>query len=112
VDDPFFAAHNFRHAPHVPIYGQLYYPDYEATAIGCTEQFQYCLRPPDGRCWPWSVRITKMPIVGRDLLDQDEQDLSSIAELLLSYSTLPVALSVFDHLSYMAETNDLLPLRN
>ena len=39
VDDPFFAAHN----PADPGHAGVFFPDYEATALGCPEQFQYCI---------------------------------------------------------------------
>lgn len=41
VDDPFFAAHHEVVEP--PRIFPVYYPDYEATGLGCLEQFQYYL---------------------------------------------------------------------
>jgi hypothetical protein len=49
VDDPFFAAHNEVKYPGAD---PSYFPDYEATALGCLEQFQYCIGISNF-CTPW-----------------------------------------------------------
>ncbi|KAN0121755.1 hypothetical protein V8E51_000081 [Hyaloscypha variabilis] len=45
INDPFFAAYRKAFFPFVarPQDGPFYYPNHEATALGCVEQFQYCL---------------------------------------------------------------------
>jgi hypothetical protein len=47
MDDPFYAAHNKV--------GNSYVPDYEATAIGCVEQFRYCLKDEKSFCTQWGT---------------------------------------------------------
>jgi len=46
VLDPFYAAHEMG----MPA---VYYPDHEATALGCVEQFRLCLNPVDSFCTDW-----------------------------------------------------------
>jgi len=49
VNDPFFAAHQPGRFPE-----WSFCSDYEATALGCSEQFQYCLSN-SGVCTPWGT---------------------------------------------------------
>jgi hypothetical protein len=46
MDDPFFAAHNNA-------LNGYYIPDYEATAIGCVEQFKLCFNSQQPICTGW-----------------------------------------------------------
>ena len=57
MDDPFYAAHNKV--------DNSYVPDYEATAIGCVEQFRYCLTDGESFCTTWATSLE----VFRQLLD-------------------------------------------
>ena len=49
MDDPFYAAHNKV--------DNIYVPDYEATAIGCVEQFRYCLKDEKSFCTKWGTSL-------------------------------------------------------
>jgi hypothetical protein len=49
MDDPFYAAHNKMY--------NYYVPDYEATAIGCVEQFRYCLKDEKSFCTEWGTSL-------------------------------------------------------
>jgi hypothetical protein len=59
IGDPFFAAHRKAFFPFVarPQAGPFFYPDHEATALGCVEQFQYCLpqSPLSNYCTDWGT---------------------------------------------------------
>ena len=58
VDDPFFSAHqNFTFEESV-----RYYSDYEATALGCVEQVQYCLLDVS-KCSGWGSELQKRKIL-------------------------------------------------
>jgi hypothetical protein len=56
IQDPFFAAHRQASFPWTvfPDYPS-FYPDHEATALGCVEQFQYCFppSPQSNPCTGW-----------------------------------------------------------
>ena len=61
VNDPFFSAHNLRPLPYAGLPGEQFsnfYPDYEATALGCFEQFQFCFPPANlsDPCTNWGAR--------------------------------------------------------
>ncbi|KAE9374249.1 hypothetical protein N431DRAFT_533029 [Stipitochalara longipes BDJ] len=57
INDPFFAAHRKASFPFVagPQQGPFFYPNHEATALSCVEQFQYCLpqSPVSNYCTDW-----------------------------------------------------------
>jgi len=55
MHDPFYAAHRERVSsyPGMPDH-HSFYPDHEATALGCVEQFQYCF--PPSFCTNWGPR--------------------------------------------------------
>jgi hypothetical protein len=73
IDDPFFSAHD----EYVSEMGRkLYYPDFEATALGCLEQFQLCTSMK-GNCTNWS-EPEKLIWEAEVLL---KEDLYSLAEL-------------------------------
>jgi hypothetical protein len=48
VDDPFFSAHNKKNVYPDDTNTSMYIADYEATALGCIEQFQYCFPSTPG----------------------------------------------------------------
>jgi hypothetical protein len=57
IDDPFYSAHNKD-----PGSG-AYMPDYEATAVGCLEQFRLCVTGEDHFCSNWGYDVdTIMPV--------------------------------------------------
>ncbi|KAG9235165.1 hypothetical protein BJ875DRAFT_440621 [Amylocarpus encephaloides] len=69
VDDPFFAAHT--KCSDSQGNGEFYCSDSEATALGCLEQFQYCL--PDWQtCTPWGFHQEPADTAMRELLDDDD----------------------------------------
>ena len=58
IQDPFFAAHrkaSFPFAGRPDLHH--FYPDHEATALGCVEQFQYCFPPSplSNPCTDWGA---------------------------------------------------------
>lgn len=53
IDDPFFAAHDFNKVELVN--GTYYYPDHEATAMGCAEQYQICFGDHPDLCTAWQA---------------------------------------------------------
>jgi hypothetical protein len=46
IKDPFYSARVFSEG--------YYYPDYEATALGCVEQYQFCLPKSRQPCTDWN----------------------------------------------------------
>ncbi|KAK6522786.1 hypothetical protein TWF281_002220 [Arthrobotrys megalospora] len=86
-------------------YGGIVHPNYEATAIGCKERFQYCLKIPGGLdCEPWSKAIefkgSKFAVLWRDDVETSEfQD--KVQDTLWR---LKVVLS--EHLSVSANSGD------
>jgi hypothetical protein len=58
IDDPFYSAHN------KDPYSGAYIPDYEATALGCVEQFRLCMTGEDHFCTNWGYGVDiLMPLV-------------------------------------------------
>jgi hypothetical protein len=55
INDPFFSANTIQ-SEFNPSTGRIFYfPDREATALGCIEQVQVCLNlKSDNKCYPWS----------------------------------------------------------
>jgi hypothetical protein len=49
MNDPFYAAHNKG------VNVDFYLPDYEATALGCVEQYRLCWNAETSFCTNWSV---------------------------------------------------------
>jgi len=93
IDDPFFAAHNPALSEGIE---GLSYADHEATALGCFEQFQYCL-PTSGFCTPWGTRSEQAQTVSKQLII--ERDGVSLAELYVLYRMLPSLSSIFESLA-------------
>jgi hypothetical protein len=52
IDDPFYAAHN-KFDPITTVYA----PDYEATALGCVEQYRLCWNAGTSFCTQWGMPI-------------------------------------------------------
>jgi hypothetical protein len=99
VDDPFFAAH----------YGPdgFINPDYEATALGCFEQFQYCV-PRHGICAPWGPQSQHVPTLVRDL--HIDQDVGSLAEMTVFFRGLPFMISTITYLYWRIQPDRTPPL--
>ena len=79
INDPYFAAHQ-------RIEGKaVFYADYEATGIGCVEQFQYCAKMTSlgVYCTPW-MEQNKSP---KELLQRlnETKRLDDLADLLVVY---------------------------
>jgi hypothetical protein len=104
VEDPFFAAHNRAMSSRNMV---VFYPDHEATALGCLEQYQYCV-PSASFCTPWgplsahSGAIANHPSI--------EHDLASLAEIYVLFRLLPSAFSIFDYLAMRTEWHGMTPL--
>jgi hypothetical protein len=90
VDDPFFASHTRRPVDSYRydewLGGRLfdppylenhrpYYPDREATALGCIEQFQLCVFAT-GRCTSWEMYSKQFRESMESLLLQEQVNLS------------------------------------
>lgn len=69
--DPFYAAHKTALSP------TTYFPDYEATALGCVEQFRLCQSTEDLFCTNWASSLDS---IGQ--LVAAYQNISSIGPLL------------------------------
>lgn len=55
VDDPFFSSHTPCFYEGDKTAFPVYCPDHEATALGCLEQYQFCL-PKSDFCTPWGYK--------------------------------------------------------
>jgi hypothetical protein len=54
VHDPFYAAHEIGNGP------EFYFPDYEATALGCVEQYRLCQSTADLFCTTWGSDLIQV----------------------------------------------------
>jgi hypothetical protein len=74
ITDPLFAARKLTPQ------SAYYYPDREATAIGCGEQTQVCLDNPSGvKCYPWTKNLGYLPRdLRRDLRQFHDGDLDYV----------------------------------
>jgi len=58
INDPFYAAHNKYDS------GDVYAPDYEATALGCVEQYRLCWNDKTLTCTNWGISaVVKVELV-------------------------------------------------
>jgi len=122
VNDPFFAAHvkptiRIPGSPN-PITSLTFYPDHEATALGCVEQFQHCFpqSPLPKPCTDWGTYNDSFSAMFNSLAAQfpggfngdispaferwDDQFAWSLKEMLASFNTL---LSVFEVHRYLIQ---------
>lgn len=93
VDDPFFSAHNLDKWMNL-----TYYPDYEATALGCAEQFQFC-RNHGRDCTPWGRRSTPVYRLFNFSGPSNTPNGDEVADILALFRMLPTAFSVEDYLA-------------
>lgn len=70
IDDPFFAAHRIcPKKANVVSVTYTYCPNYEATALGCVEQYEYCLRSLEF-CTPWRHQESQFAEINERLLKE------------------------------------------
>jgi hypothetical protein len=126
IDDPFFSAHNIIDSdkPHTCA-------DYEATALGCVEQIQYCF-PQSQRpiyctdwgagsdqyfdmltyLWTHSVRSKEDEGHPHSLLERsNDQHLLSMNEMLNLFQHFQSRFGIYEYLSMRIEFHKMLPLR-
>lgn len=128
VDDPFFSAHNkaVLHPDHPDV--DSYCPDYEATALGCVEQFQYCFPPSPLPipCTDWGARNQQFSAMLNYLSAQfsgdyngdahsvlehsNDQFLLSVNEMLSLFKLFPARFSVYDYLTMRIDVHKMVPL--
>jgi hypothetical protein len=124
-DDPFFSAHNTR--PNGRL-GTSAYADYEATALGCVEQFQFCVPQMQlpKYCSPWGAREQSiwdpLQYLGKDSLNGDwnhwmevleawdDQSGVSANEMLSTFLLLPRSVAVFDYVTSRISIFGIVPL--
>jgi len=89
VDDPLFAAHR-----KCQTIRNLYCPDYEATALGCVDQVQYCISG-SAFCTSWGPGYEEAIVMKKKF--ENEKDIDSLADLR-SFSVARDALSLQHYL--------------
>jgi hypothetical protein len=123
INDPFFSAHN-RGVPRT----DYFCADAEATALGCVEQFQYCLTSsrPSQPCTNWGAHVTQVSMMLKYLKTQytgpykgdvyamlehwNDQLGLSFSEMLASLAGVPRSVGVYDYLTLRIDMNDMVPL--
>ncbi|KAK5044871.1 hypothetical protein LTR84_010409 [Exophiala bonariae] len=86
IDDPFYSAHNKARDT------DSYIPDYEATALGCVEQFRLCVADKDNFCTDWGHTIDViLPITLNNSLNLN---LESRLEITFTYVYLTTMASM------------------
>ncbi|KAJ9660435.1 hypothetical protein H2198_002553 [Neophaeococcomyces mojaviensis] len=112
VNDPFLSAHN--KVNHGEDYVR-YLPDYEATALGCVEQYQFCV-PRSSRstyCSQWGFTTQAWADI-QEVLVPDEtaplEDLYDIMERIASFDELIRSTTVYGHLALRNTMHDLTRL--
>ncbi|KAK6522626.1 hypothetical protein TWF281_002063 [Arthrobotrys megalospora] len=103
LDDPVFAAH-------IKLSEKGgYHPDYEATGIGCFEEFQYCsgtARPDMRQCTRWGVWDQHFKLVERHLRRHGPEE--DLWEFLLTSQRMAELLSVYKHTALNTLLTDYL----
>jgi hypothetical protein len=103
IDDPFYAAHN-KFDPS----GTIYIPDYEATALGCVEQYKLCWNAKISSCTNWGISVD----VSVKLMLSAYPNLTTDRELLLDlgfvYPFFTTMASVDKYLHQRAGTQMLI----
>lgn len=103
IDDPFFSAHHeyIRH-PQTETRLKVYFPDFEATAIGCLEQFQFC-PGTTGPCTNWGELSKTLLDEAENLLHEDPLALAELRKL----NDVSSSYSILTHflLSVLRESN-------
>jgi hypothetical protein len=84
ISDPFFSAHDeYVYYPQNERPGRFYFPDFEATALGCLEQFQFCINTK-GVCTNWGELSEKLLKEVETHLDNDPYAIAELRESALS----------------------------
>jgi hypothetical protein len=125
IHDPFYAAHreSFSSHPGIPDY-HSFYPDHEATALGCVEQFQYCF--PPSPCTDWGLRDEPFSAMFNYLGAQfpggfngdispafenwNDQFAWSLKEMLASFKSVLMTFGVHQYLIYRIALHKMVPL--
>jgi hypothetical protein len=102
VEDPFFSANNMQLNDN-----KTFYADHEATALGCIEQFQFCLEGSVG-CTDWGQRST--PINGLAKLLELSRDDASLFDITTLFKSLPAMFSVHDYVAVRVDLISMVPL--
>jgi hypothetical protein len=106
VDDPFFAAHDpLRNAEQNSSF-TVYLPDYEITALGCVEQYQFCFHGDVHFCTSWGGQQDSLIPLFEILLNLG--DLDSAYDLTLFHLELVHTATVQRYLLARRGTQSLL----
>jgi len=106
IDDPFFAAHDpFPNQKKDPVV-TVYFPDYEITAMGCVEQYQFCVHQEPAICTPWGGQQDNMIPLFKILIDLGDPD--SAYDLTLFHLNLVDTATVQRYLLARRGTQSLL----
>jgi hypothetical protein len=103
IEDSFFAAHK-EDASKNP---SDFFADFEATALGCLEQFQYCISGSD-HCTAWgsaSSRVHTLP-ESPDIAEY----LASHLEVFVLFRKMPSTMSIFSYLAMRINFIQMVPL--
>lgn len=101
IDDPLFSAHDLYSTD--PI---AYLPDHEITALGCIEQYQFCLHEQPVWCTPWSGEQDNLSGLSNTLKDKNDYD--SERDLLLFHLNIVFTATVQRYLLARRGTQALL----
>ncbi|PMD32158.1 hypothetical protein L207DRAFT_610168 [Hyaloscypha variabilis F] len=117
MDDPFFSAHNKKNVYPDDTNTSMYIADYEATALGCIEQFQYCFPPSPlpVPCTNWGARGSEFSAMLEYLSYQysgqyngdihsllehsTDQNLLSVNEMFSLFRLVPMNFAIYDFLA-------------
>jgi hypothetical protein len=77
VDDPFFQARQRTNPPS----NETFFPDHEATALACFEQYQYCNAKND-RCTFWGIAAEEDLKEAEQLAGADQASLVDFSKLI------------------------------
>lgn len=128
VNDPFFSAHNAENVFKDSTVS--YIADFEATALGCSEQLQYCFPLPSSpmHCTDWGARsqqhsqmttylATHYPLADHydgdiwSLLEHsNDQYILSLNEMLNTFKIFQSRFGVYDYISSRIDYHNMVPL--
>jgi hypothetical protein len=101
-DDAFFAAHTKRLDDN-----GTFYADLEATALGCTEQFQFCLTGPDN-CTAWGQGSNPVYELARH--PDIQRDEAALGDIYTLFRIFPALFSVYGYLAIRVTFLKMIPL--